>query len=101
MHGEPARPGAPSLRIIEKEGGIVAESVELLDRQSEMRFDSSIFSQLMANGNIVSRPHDAEDEVVTYDFHFANGSWVYRGVGTEDLVNGSTAIVLQEVTDES
>lgn len=100
------RPPAPSLRIIEKEGAIVPECIELLDRQPEMQFDLDIVGQLKANGNIVPRPREVNDEggevgPLIYDLHFANGTWAYTVVGTVDLVNGSTALILREVDDES
>lgn len=96
------RPPAPSLRIIEKEGAIVPECIELLDRQPEMQFDLDIVGQLKANGNIVPRPREVNEVgPLIYDLHFANGTWAYAVVGTVVLVNGSTAMILQEVDDES
>lgn len=89
----------PFLKVLASKGADVPDSVELHNRQPEMHFEVELLEQLRAAGVVVRRGDQAGQEVI-YDFHFKNGSWVYRAVGTADSISGRGIVILREIEEE-
>lgn len=89
----------PFLKVLASKGADVPDSVELHNRQPEMHFEVELLEQLRAAGVVVRRGDQAGMGTI-YDFHFKNGSWVYRAVGTADSISGRGIVILREIEEE-
>lgn len=85
------------MKVLASKGADVPDSVELHNRQPD--FEVELLEQLRAAGVVVRRGDQAGMGTI-YDFHFKNGSWVYRAVGTADSISGKGIVILREVKEE-